>query len=255
MAKYVLVSISGASGSPVVTDGSTLSAYSIGLPNIPATPAGHYPICAVQLYAGQTKIDETYSKTDIIDLRWGMFANSQILAQSKTPVANFYLTGYDAVSGSFSSGSVAGNHNTLTGLQGGVANEYYHLTAAQQAIAIQAAGSGASGYLTQTDWNRFNATSGSAGISDAPTDGKQYVRQNATWTEIISGSGGSSGSQVVPLNHPAVAGEYLTGYSNVTGSFTSGSVASSSGSGLPLNGWRILALPSPTLPLTRPPII
>lgn len=32
---------------------------------------------------------------------------------------------------------------------------------------------------------------GVSGISEAPSDGKQYGRQNNSWTEIVSGGGGS----------------------------------------------------------------
>ena len=47
-------------------------------------------------------------------------------------------------------------HNDLPGLQGGGANEDYHLTNAQHTIAIQAASSSLDGYLTHTDWSTFN---------------------------------------------------------------------------------------------------
>jgi hypothetical protein len=69
----------------------------------------------------------------------------------------------------------AQNHNSLSGLQGGTANEYYHLTSAQHTIATQAATTSLSGYLTSTDWNTFNDKSESAsGLLD-------------TWT-LISGN-------------------------------------------------------------------
>ena len=264
--KYVLISIDKTSGSAVVTSGSEVGIYSIGLSDIPATPTGNYPVCAVMLYYYQTQIYEAFSRTDMIDLRWGMFTNGTsptpqvvpvtttpttnqyftgynavsgsfskgtvVVPVAKSPVTDFYLTGYDAVSGSFSSGSVtsgastSGSHNSLAGLQGGTSGspgEYYHLTSAERTRAITASGSGSDGYLTSVDWLRFNATSGSGGISDAPIDGKQYGRQDGAWTEIVSGSG-TGASQVVPLNHPAVAGYAITGYDNTTGSMTSGSV-------------------------------
>lgn len=47
-------------------------------------------------------------------------------------------------------------HNDLSGLQGGTTDEYYHLTSAQHTIAIQAASTSLSGYLSTTDWNTFN---------------------------------------------------------------------------------------------------
>jgi len=44
--------------------------------------------------------------------------------------------------------SVASTHNGLAGLQGGIVDEYYHLTAAQHTIAIQAATAILNGYMT-----------------------------------------------------------------------------------------------------------
>ena len=48
------------------------------------------------------------------------------------------------------------NHNDTQNKQGGTSNEYYHLTSAEHTIAIQAASTTLSGYLTTTDWNTFN---------------------------------------------------------------------------------------------------
>ena len=48
-------------------------------------------------------------------------------------------------------------HNNTSGLQGGTTNQFYHLTSAQHTIAIQAASTSLSGYLTDTDWDIFNA--------------------------------------------------------------------------------------------------
>ena len=47
-------------------------------------------------------------------------------------------------------------HNNLAGLQGGVANEYYHLTSAQATVATQAATGSVNGYLASGDWTTFN---------------------------------------------------------------------------------------------------
>jgi len=48
------------------------------------------------------------------------------------------------------------SHNNTMGLQGGTTSQYYHLTAAQHAIATQAATTSVSGYLSTTDWDTFN---------------------------------------------------------------------------------------------------
>jgi hypothetical protein len=181
-ALFVLMSLSATSGSINITSGSTKTVGTLSMADIPAVPSNSTPICAIRLYGFQDKISESRLSTDIIDMRLGIpkLANG-VFPVAKTPVANFYLTGYDAVSGSFSSGSMAGNHNDLAGLQGGTPSQYYHLTAAEHTIATQASGSGQDGYLTSADWLRFNATSGSGGISDAPSDGNDYARKNAGW--------------------------------------------------------------------------
>ncbi|MFA5416897.1 MAG: hypothetical protein WC341_00425 [Bacteroidales bacterium] len=210
-ALYALVSISALSGSVVVTSGSAMGSFSITTANIPTIPANHFPICAVLLYQNQDRILEARTRTDLIDMRWGMFRNMSVFAQSHVPVSNYYLTGYDAVSGSFSSGSViVSTHNALNGLNVG---DYLHLSAAEKANIIQASGSGSNGWLSSVDWLRFNATSGSGGISDAPVDGNPYWRKDAAWEIATSGS--------------AVAREYVLIQDQKTqntsgGTFTSG---------------------------------
>jgi len=54
-------------------------------------------------------------------------------------------------------------HNNLAGLQGGAANEYYHLAQTDFITATQAATNLQNGYLTSGDWVTFNAK---ASISD-----------------------------------------------------------------------------------------
>lgn len=56
---------------------------------------------------------------------------------------------------SFSS-TTPSEHNALSGLQGGTAAEYYHLTSAEHVIATQPADTTNSGYLLTADWDTFN---------------------------------------------------------------------------------------------------
>ena len=49
------------------------------------------------------------------------------------------------------------SHEDLSGLQGGVVGEHYHLTNAQHTIAVQVASATLDGYLTSEDWSIFNA--------------------------------------------------------------------------------------------------
>lgn len=56
---------------------------------------------------------------------------------------------------------------------------------------ISAEGSTSKILLTK-EYGDANYGGGGGGIPDAPTDGKQYGRQSATWTEITGGGGGTS---------------------------------------------------------------
>lgn len=82
--------------------------------------------------------------------------------------------------------TAASNHNELSGLQGGVADQYYHLTSAQHTIATQAATSSVSGYLTSTDWSTFNSK-----LTDPmTTEGDLIYRSSGGTTRLpIGGSG------------------------------------------------------------------
>lgn len=65
-------------------------------------------------------------------------------------------TQIDAVQSTFLSSSPITNHNYLDGLQGGVSNEYYHLSSSEHTIATQASSSTQDGYLTSANFNTFN---------------------------------------------------------------------------------------------------
>lgn len=56
----------------------------------------------------------------------------------------------------FVSAAAANLHNELTNIQGGLANEYYHLSQAEHAVATQAASATLDGYLTSANWTAFN---------------------------------------------------------------------------------------------------
>lgn len=326
LSRYVVLSIDKASGSPVVTAGSLVPITTLALTDIPTYPTGNYPVCAVRMHHYQTRFYEAATTTDLIDLRFstmatatsgvsspqtkvpvagyyltgynatsGSFSSGSFVSpQAKAPVANFYLTGYNAVSGSFSSGSLlaggsqvvplthapvtdfyltgydaisgsfssgsvvagsgsgagfSGSHNELPGLQGGGLNpdtleiDYYHLSYPEYVTATQLSGSGTTGLLSAEDWLRFNLASGSGAqyLSDlldvdigAQTNGQALVWNEDTSKWIpgtVSSGSGTSGSQVVPLDHDPVSNFYLTGYDNATGLFTSGSVAGSGSGG------------------------
>jgi len=84
----------------------------------------------------------------------------------------------------FSSSSVP-VHNDLSGLQGGIADEYYHLTNAQHTVATQAASASTNGYLTSTDWSTFNSK-GSGSVTSVSGTG---TVNGITLTGTVTSSG------------------------------------------------------------------
>lgn len=123
-------------------------------------------------------------------------SGNQTVPETHIPAEDFYLTGYDAELGLFSSGSIissgssagieeapidgtlygrkdgnwaeivggtSGSHNDLEGIQGGSEEERYHLTAAQHTIAIQPSGVDQDGYLKSEDYNQFKLASSGSG--------------------------------------------------------------------------------------------
>jgi len=77
------------------------------------------------------------------------------------------------------------SHNDLPMLQGGAANELYHLTSAQHTISTQAATTSLSGYLTSTDWNTFNGKENSLTFSNGVTR-----TGNAVANDLLTGKAG-----------------------------------------------------------------
>lgn len=89
------------------------------------------------------------------------------------------------------------SHNGLTGLQGGAANEYYHLTAAQHVIAIQSATTSLSGYLSSTDWTTFNAKVSGSGTTDYVS---KWTASGVQGDSIIQDDGSTIGVGTAPLS-------------------------------------------------------
>lgn len=87
-------------------------------------------------------------------------------------------------------------HNNLAGLQGGAANDMYHLTSAQKTVATQAASGTQDGYLSSANWTTFNNS------IDAEADTiDSVVGRNDTTTKGVSIGGltvtGNSDSQYI----------------------------------------------------------
>jgi hypothetical protein len=80
-------------------------------------------------------------------------------------------------------------HNDTSSKQGGIANEYYHLSSAQHTIATQSANAARAGYLTSADWSTFSAGLGGSTIH---ISGTPVINQIAIWTadDTIKGVAG-----------------------------------------------------------------
>lgn len=117
-------------------------------------------------------------------------------------------------------------HNSLSGLQGGAINEYYHLDANQYIIATTAATSGASGFLTSQDWNTFNNKTSIAQVQAATgqsyAEGVTYTnsataeayRESVAYTNSATGFLGYRESMIVALSDETTA--VTTGTGKVT---------------------------------------
>jgi len=151
-------------------------------------------------------------------------SGSQVVPIDHPPVENFYLTGYNATSGSFASGSVIGGSSV-----GG--SQVVPLT--HEAVS--------NFYLTGYDAISGSFTSGSVASSGSGgvTDHTELTSIGTTThedidtalTRLLYTSGSNTGDQIVAGDHAPVEDFYLTGYDSASGSFSSGSVAPSSGSG------------------------
>lgn len=69
---FALISLSLSTGELAITAGSAATLGDLALSDIPETPSGHKPICAVRLYYGQAAIVEARTHNDLVDLRWAM---------------------------------------------------------------------------------------------------------------------------------------------------------------------------------------
>jgi hypothetical protein len=98
-------------------------------------------------------------------------------------------------------------HNDLGTIQGGGATERYHLTAAQQTIATQAASGSQAGYLSSADWTTFNNKYDS-GDSPAFAD--------ITATSLSCSTGTFTGTTVGTLTATAANISSISGFSGLT---------------------------------------
>ena len=87
-------------------------------------------------------------------------------------------------------------HNSLGGLQGGQANQYYHLTKAQDSIVTQTANGTRDGYLTSANWTTFNnKLSPTDTLTSIATQYDISLKANKS-TTISSGTGLTGGGDL-----------------------------------------------------------
>jgi len=94
-----------------------------------------------------------------------------------------------------------GDHNDLSSIQGGSATERYHLTAAQYAIATQAATALVNGYLSSADWTTFNAKAPTAdptltGTVTVPDNSFDLDKLVQVAANVLLGRDGSAGNVI-----------------------------------------------------------
>ncbi len=118
-------------------------------------------------------------------------------------------------------------HNSLSGLQGGITAERYHLTSAQHTIATQQASGTLSGYLTSADWTIFNGKEEvltfSGGVSRAANVVTVDTIQNITNLSNLTTNGfvvttGGDGTLGVDTSTYLTGNETITLSGDVTGS-------------------------------------
>jgi len=100
------------------------------------------------------------------------------------PQSGGTFTAVIMVTSQFFSGTEVVNHNNLGGLQGGAADEYYHLTEAQHTIATQPADTDNSGYLLTADWDTFNNKIANLIEDTTPEYGGAMDHNNERDTEV-----------------------------------------------------------------------
>jgi len=80
-------------------------------------------------------------------------------------------------------------HNDLTGLQGGSAGQYYHLTSAQAVLATQYATTSQGGLLSSTDWNTFtNKQTALSGTGFVKISGTTISYDNSSYLTTVAAS-------------------------------------------------------------------
>lgn len=170
---------------PVISVNSKTGAVSLSYSDVGAEPSG-----AVSAHAGLTGSSvhglgtiSTYASTDYVTV------NTAITGATKTKITydskGLVTSGANATTADISDSSnrryVTDSELLVLGNTSGV-NTGDETTSTIK-TKLGAASASADGYLTSSDWSTFNSK-----LADAPSDGKQYGRKNATWSEIASGS-------------------------------------------------------------------
>lgn len=81
------------------------------------------------------------------------FEGDGVFVESTTSGVNILISGTGG-------DTFTGNHNSLSGLQGGISNEYYHLAQDQLYRVLYKSSESTDGYLSKEDYIKFNTMSG-----------------------------------------------------------------------------------------------
>ena len=122
-----------------------------------------------------------------------------IKADSALPANSLGLHSFDG--SAWNSMGGIGDHNDLSNIDGGSATERYHLTAAQYAVAIQAATALVNGYLSSADWATFNAKAPTAdptfsGTVTVPNNSFTLAKLVQASANVLLGRDGSAGNVI-----------------------------------------------------------
>lgn len=120
-----------------------------------------------------------------------------IKADTSAPANDLGFHSFDGSSWNAMGG--IGDHNDLSNIDGGSATERYHLTAAQHAVAIQAATALVNGYLSSADWTTFNAKAPTAnptftGTVTVPDNSFDLDKLVQIAANVLLGRDGSAGN-------------------------------------------------------------
>lgn len=118
------------------------------------------------------------------------FFVGRIISQQGTFANSFAESAFTTT---FNGSSSISQHNLLGGLQGGSANQYYHLTLAQYTSATQNASGSQDGLLSAADWSTFDNKQPALGYTPAHAGSNSDITSLSALSTPLSVSQGGTG--------------------------------------------------------------